>query len=509
MKGSLFSKLMLYLTLFFVLLCGLTYLILSTGFENYYLKSREDNLKTNVKEIAEIYTREGATEELTPLIERKKEEGVVIEIIQPGTTSATVESLSFIQTHLPKSITLAQGQGKHDGSGKGQNGNENGHNADGETHGNGQGQQQKLEDQINEHASGEMFTVITGNNDHEVEWMTYKETVTDGAQIVGRIPSYSIHEVIQMVRHYLIFFLIIIFIISLIFAYFFSRSISKPLVNLKNISREMGNLNFSEKYKGKRKDEIGELGETLNGISAELESTIGKLQVELNKERTLEKMRKRFTAQVSHEIQTPLAVIKSYAEALEDGLIDDETEKVGYYQTVAKEADKVSTIASDLLDLAQIESKAYSLKKEKESPVALMEAVIERYAQTHPEKNIVYHNAITSELTVNIDRKRMEQVLYNLLNNAIKHVEPETGKIEVTSKVMSENWTVDVYNEGQSIPENDIDQIWEYFYKAKSDKRGTGLGLAIVKGIILGHGGNVFVENEENGVRFKVTVPIL
>ena len=270
----------------------------------------------------------------------------------------------------------------------------------------------------------------------------------------------------------------------------------------------MGNLNFSQKYRGFRKDEIGQLGETLNHISDELEGAILKLQEELDKERTFEKMRQRFTAQVSHEIQTPLAVIKSYAEALEDGILENREEEREYFVTIQKEADKISGIASDLLDLAQIESGAYQLKKETVFGVEVIASVVERFVNTYPEKNISFNNHCDPERKLTMDRKRMEQVFYNLLNNAIKHVSPADGVIQVGCETQGKEWIVSVYNVGKSIPENEINQIWEYFYKAHSDKKGTGLGLAIVKGIIICHGGKVAVDNRDNGVWFEVRLPL-
>lgn len=107
-----------------------------------------------------------------------------------------------------------------------------------------------------------------------------------------------------------------------------------------------------------------------------------------------------------------------------------------------------------------------------------------------------------------MDRKRMEQVFYNLLNNAIKHVSPTDGIIQVGCESQEKEWIVSVYNVGKSIPQDEINQIWEYFYKAQSDKKGTGLGLAIVKGIIICHGGKVAVDNRDNGVWFEVRLPL-
>ena len=294
------------------------------------------------------------------------------------------------------------GAGAGTGSGTGNGSGSGSGTGSGTEHGSGSGagQQNSIENQVSEHQQDESFVIVLGNEDHQVEWLTHKVVADDGAQIIGRIPLYSVHEVIDIVENFLLVFLIVVFVCSLLFAYFFARGISKPIVSLNRISREMGNLNFAQKYKGHRKDEIGQLGETLNHISDELEEAILKLQEELNKERTFEKMRQRFTAQVSHEIQTPLAVIKSYAEALEDGILENRDEELDYFVTIQREADKISGIASDLLDLAQIESGAYQLKKETISGVEVITSVVERFVNTYPEKNIVFKNRSDPEFKI-------------------------------------------------------------------------------------------------------------
>ena len=542
MRSSIFSRLMVYLGVFFLILCSLTYYVLSSYFEVYYTQSRTEALIAKTEEVQTIYNREGLTPELQALIDVAGEEGTVIQIISQQPVS---EEISFVnittieQTESQKSDGLVIGQveglrkiiieekrlgagGEHSGAGNGSGegagsgsgsgsgsgmGNGNG-TGNGSGTGQGQGQQISIESQVAEHHQGESFVIVLGNSDHQVEWLTHKLVANDGAQIIGRIPLYSVHDVIKIVENFLLIFLIVILACSLVFAYFFASGISKPIINLNQISKEMGNLNFAEKYKGRRRDEIGQLGETLNHISDELEGAILKLQEELNKERTFEKMRQRFTAQVSHEIQTPLAVIKSYAEALEDGILEDRDEELDYFVTIQKEADKISGIASDLLDLAQIESGAYQLKKENVSGVEVIASVVARFVNTYPEKKIVFDNRCDPEFKITMDRKRMEQVFYNLLNNAIKHVSPTDGIIQVGCETQANEWIVSVYNVGKSIPENEIDQIWEYFYKAQSDKKGTGLGLAIVKGIIICHGGKVAVDNRDNGVWFEVRLPM-
>ncbi|WP_296558838.1 HAMP domain-containing sensor histidine kinase [uncultured Acetobacterium sp.] len=539
---------MLYLGAFFLMLCLLTYYVLGSYFEVYYTQKRTAVLIEKTNQAGTIYNQSGLTAELQAFIDLAKEEGIVIQIIQKqsGADPVSWESVTpyqlmvsqliarnaknqadnWAKITIEKKYLAAQnehsGAGKQPGAGAGtgnslSNGSGSGNGAgsgsgpgSGGEHGMGfgAGQQRSLESQVKEHQQGESFVIVLGNNDQLVEWLTHKVVAADESQIIGRIPLYSVHEVIDIVENFLLVFLMIIFTCSLLFAYFFSRGISKPIASLNHISREMGNLNFTKKYQGTRKDEIGQLGETLNHISDELEGAILKLQEELTKERTFEKMRQRFTAQVSHEIQTPLAVIKSYAEALEDGILENGEEEREYFVTIQKEADKISAIASDLLDLAQIESGAYQLKKESVYGGAVIASVVERFVNTYPEKNIVFDNHCEPEIKMIIDRKRMEQVLYNLLNNAIKHVSPADGMIRVGCEIQEKEWIVSVYNVGKSIPKNEINQIWEYFYKAQSDKKGTGLGLAIVKGIIICHGGKVAVDNRDKGVWFEVRLPL-
>jgi signal transduction histidine kinase len=534
---------MLYLGAFFLVLCLMTYYVLGSYFEVYYTEKRTAVLIDKTSQAAAMYNQGGLTPELQSYIDVAEEEGIVIQIIQQQTGTAAVSLVTVSTKNESVEIVAASqafdgadqtdgsgptivekkrlaagnehsGAGSESGAGSGSgtgNGSGSGSGTgSGSEHGSGSGagQQNSIENQVREHQQDESFVIVLGNDDHQVEWLTHKVVAVDGAQIIGRIPLYSVHEVVEIVENFLLVFLIIVFACSLLFAYFFSRGISRPIVSLNRLSREMGNLNFTQKYQGARKDEIGQLGETLNHISDELEGAILKLQEELDKERTFEKMRQRFTAQVSHEIQTPLAVIKSYAEALEDGILENREEEREYFVTIQKEADKISGIASDLLDLAQIESGAYQLKMESVFGVEVIASVVERFLNTYPEKNIIFNNRCDPEKKLTMDRKRMEQVFYNLLNNAIKHVNPTDGIIQVGCEIREKEWIVSVYNVGKSIPENEINQIWEYFYKAQSDKKGTGLGLAIVKGIIVCHGGKVAVDNRDNGVWFEVRLPL-
>ncbi len=505
MKSSIFSRLMLYLLLFFALILGISYLALSSYFESYYTQKRLDDLERRTHEIILQYEKRGIDADLEALIQAYGEEGTVIQITKANDQTAKIYlEISRKMAYPSKKETFNGliGQGsderKGNGSGKG-DGSANGGLADGYRHG------LTFEEQISNYQSGQSFITLLESANQEVEWLTYKELAADGAQVTGRIPLYSVNEVIDVVQSFLLVFLSLVFLTSLVFAYFFAKGISKPIVELNEIAKNMGTLDFSRKYQGKRRDEVGQLGQTLNAISDKLEKALSDLKAELSKERTLEKMRQRFTATVSHEIQTPLAIIKSHAEGLEDHIPESQKERMDYYQIIQEESDKVSAIASDLLDLAQIESGVYRLKKEKTVVDDFLKKILKTYQKSYPELKLGLDHQGTG--MISIDPNRMEQVFNNIIANAIKHLKPKDGWIKIQSRLEKETWNISIYNDGLKIPEKELSQIWDYFYMGDANKKGTGLGLAISKGIIACHGGMVWVENEEKGVSFLFEIP--
>ncbi len=494
MKSSIFSRLMTYLSLFFLVLIGVSYLALSTYFESYYSQKRLDDLERRTHEIISHYDEKGIDGDLEALIEAYGQEGTVIQITKDNGPIAKIH-LSISRKMSPPAGAgsgqgKAQGEGKADGTGKTET-------PEGHRRG------LTFEEQILNYQPGESFITLLETANQEVEWLTYKEVAADGTQVTGRIPLYSVNEVIEIVQGFLLVFLSLVFLASLVFAYFFARGISRPIVELNKIAQGLGALDFSQVYQGKRADEVGQLGATLNAISQQLENTLTDLRAELNKEKTLEKMRQRFTATVSHEIQTPLAIIKSHAEALEDDIPDNQAERMAYYQIIQDESDKISAIASDLLDLAQIESGVYRLKKERIIVADFFKDLLKAYQPSHPQLTLDHRGGET----IWIDPYRMEQVFKNVIGNAIKHLAPKDGAIAIDSHLDQKMWHISIYNDGPTIAESDLGQIWQYFYMADGNKKGTGLGLAIAKGIINCHGGQIGVKNCQNGVAFLIDLP--
>jgi signal transduction histidine kinase len=312
--------------------------------------------------------------------------------------------------------------------------------------------------------------------------------------------------VVVLVQKFFLYFGIANAAVFVLFAFFFSRSMSRPLRELNAIAAEMGKLNFSLQYNGNRRDEIGQLGGTLNALMKRLENTISQLKGELSKEKTLEKMRTQFTAQVSHELQTPLSVIKGYAEALADNLYAGE-EAEDAYRILVNEAEKLSSMVDDLLNLSQIEAGAYVLNKQKFSLQAMFNKLDGRYRVFADEKRIHLHINVPDDASCFGDEQRLEQAVNNILTNAMKHT-PDDGNIFITLTQNEENIVITVENDGDPISKEDLPHIFESYYRGKSSARGTGLGLAITKHIITLHGGSITAANTKRGVLFEIILPL-
>lgn len=341
----------------------------------------------------------------------------------------------------------------------------------------------------------------------DTSWLSYLTQTQDANLILGRVSFESMNSVVHIVQQFLLYFGIAITLSFLIFAFLFARSISRPLRKLNNIAFEMGKLNFSMQYEGRRIDEIGQLGNTLNSLTRNLENTITQLKGELSKEKTLEKMRTDFTAQVSHELQTPLSVIKGYAEALVDNVYAaDETSEV--YSILLTEAEKISHMVDDLLDLSQMEAGVYVVRKKEFSLYNLIQKVYDHY---HALPN---DNRFTLSLNTDYpkdamwfgDPLRIEQAIRNILTNAIKHV-TDGGNIKIWLVQANNKTKLSVENDGAHIPGSELNRIFDSYYQGKTHTKGAGLGLAITRHIVKLHDGEIIARNTDSGVIFDIILP--
>jgi len=345
----------------------------------------------------------------------------------------------------------------------------------------------------------------------KINFMVLKHQMNNKDVLILRQPLAPISESVTVAAQFIVLTGILSILAGCFWAFFFAKKITLPILELNRIAQSMSQLNFSQKCTMNRSDEFGELGKSINHLSDQLDTAISELNqknaqlmADVEKERKLDKMRKDFVSSVSHELKTPLSLILGYAEGLKENIAQDESSKNYYCCVIMDEAEKMDKLVRDLLNLSQIESGFYQLKKSDFDLSILLSDISLKYLTILADKGITL--TIDKKVClVNGDILRIEQVLLNLLNNALEHTE-FTKTIKIFVKNMEDCKRVFVYNSGQQIPDESLDKIWTSFYKvdkARTREYGRyGLGLSIVRAIQELHGYPYGVENTNDGVLF-------
>jgi two-component system sensor histidine kinase VicK len=232
---------------------------------------------------------------------------------------------------------------------------------------------------------------------------------------------------------------------------------------------------------------------------------------DITKQQKLEEMRKEFVANVSHELRTPLTSIKSYAETLLDGALEDNEIAVNFLKVINSEADRMTRLVKDLLQLSRLDNQQMQWNMKKVSLVELVKSSVDKIMMEAKAKGQRLECLSENEIPdIMADYDRLEQVMLNILSNAIKYT-PERGKITISVAKVSGDICVKIADNGIGIPKEDMTRIFERFYrvdKARSrEMGGTGLGLAIAKEIIEAHSGSITITSETGGGT-EVTVKI-
>lgn len=284
-----------------------------------------------------------------------------------------------------------------------------------------------------------------------------------------------------------------------------SRKLIRPLVKMEETARHIAEGEFGRQIEVASEDEVGRLARSFNSMSTQLKEKIEAIE-------RLDSLRQELLSDVSHELRTPLTVIQGFSEAVLDGLVKSKEQEQLYLRNIIDESERLRRLVDDLLDLKGLEAAQTFDEMEYVVLNKLVQITVERLRHMANSKEIKLALAVPEQnITVwgNIDR--LKQVLTNLLDNAIKHSEAgSTVRVELG---MKNNCTfISVKNSGPGIPREELENIWERFYKVdKSRSRrgnGTGLGLSIVKKIVEMHGGKVSAESEPgHGAVFTVYLP--
>jgi signal transduction histidine kinase len=293
--------------------------------------------------------------------------------------------------------------------------------------------------------------------------------------------------------------------IALTVAYFLSRSITLPIRRMKETAEQIAKGDLTPRVKIRSKDELRELAESLNTMADELQQKIEDL-------RRMDRIRTDFVANVSHELRTPLTLIKGYTETLQSEAIADK-DRAGRFVSIIKEhTDRLGNIVEDLLTLSKLESSKDLVDRERFDLKVLIEDVALGFGHAIASKKQTLNvNSRGEGFRINADRDKIEQVLVNLIDNAVKYT-GENGQIELSVEALDREIRITVRDTGIGIAKEHLDRIFERFYradKARSRKLGgTGLGLSIAKHIVLAHNGKITIDSDlGKGTTVTVSVP--
>ncbi len=357
-----------------------------------------------------------------------------------------------------------------------------------------------------------------------INFILLSGTLNNGAEILIRMPITLIKESVEISNKFLYLIALMAVVLGGIAITWITERFTKPIEELNDIANKMAKLDFTKKYRiHDNNDEIDELGKSINTMSVKLEETIEKLrrnnmelERDIEEKSKIDEMRKQFISDVSHELKTPIALIQGYSEGLIENVNSDEESRKFYADVILDEAGKMDILVKKLLELMKLEYGEREFHDAKFDVVELIHEIIRNSKVMLEEQKIKVEFKEKEPVYVFADNFYIEQVIRNYFTNAIKNIQKVKGqkkiKISLQEQLEKETVKVAVFNSGQPISEENLNRIWNRFYKVdKSRNRnsgGTGIGLALVKAIMNQYGTDFGVQNKKDGVEFYFEVKL-
>lgn len=351
-----------------------------------------------------------------------------------------------------------------------------------------------------------------------ITFLMFTTKLDNGYKLYIRMPFASIRESVNISNNFLYLFGGFTILIGGIVVSFISKKFTSPILELNAIANKMSKLDFSHKYPATDSDdEINNLGRSINTMSDKLERTIKQLRetnIELEKDieekSKIDEMRKQFISDVSHELKTPISLIQGYSEGLIENVNTDEENRKFYAEVILDEANKMDKLVKQLLELMKLEYGKRDFNNKEFDICELIKEVIRKSKVMLEERNIEVVFNEQNQVMVLADDFYIEQVVTNYFTNAIKHAKEKNGKkmirIDIASNIENNTARIRVFNTGDNISEEDLNRIWNRFYKVDESRNredgGTGIGLSLVKAIMHNYKKDYGVTNKEDGVEF-------
>ena len=301
----------------------------------------------------------------------------------------------------------------------------------------------------------------------------------------------------SVLKNQLIYVVIGVIILAIIISLFLSKKLSKPIVSITDKAKKLAEGNYNVRFEESDILEINELSNTLNYLEDEMSKT--------------DEYRRDLMANVSHDLKTPLTMIKAYAEMVRDLSYKDDKKRTENLNVIIEESDRLNLLVNDILELSKLQSGNTELELEEYDLVKELKQIIKRYDIIKETENYTLIVKTPKKAIINADKKRINQVIYNLINNAINYT-GDDKKVYINILDNNDNYRIEIKDTGKGIDKKDLEHIWDKYYKKeKNHKRnvvGTGLGLSIVKNILIEHNYKYGVESKKDkGSTFYFEIP--
>lgn len=311
------------------------------------------------------------------------------------------------------------------------------------------------------------------NPDFESYALLYGIEVDNGYVYLFTMLS-NVNKNYTLIKDQLIYITIVVIILAIIISLFLAKVLSEPIVDITEKSKLVANGNYNVVFEKNGIKEIDELADTLNYLESEVSKT--------------DNYRRDLMANVSHDLKTPLTMIKAYAEMVRDITYKNKKKREEDLNVIIEETDRLNNLVGDILTLSKLQANSDTLEIESFDLNKEIIGILKRYDYLKETEGYVIESEMPKEVIVRADKNKINQVIYNLVNNAINYTENKKVLIKITED--KKDYLIEIKNAGQ-IKDKDIEHIWDRYYKNdKKHKRnvvGTGLGLSIVKSILESH----------------------
>ena len=335
------------------------------------------------------------------------------------------------------------------------------------------------------------------NNKFKNETLIYALKLNNDTYAFINASLEPLDSTIKILSSQFVFTTIVVLIVSLWVGYLISKKLSKPITQISKEAKKLADGNFNANFKTATDIyEINDLEDSLNYTKCELEKT--------------ENLKRDLMANVSHDLKTPLTMIKAYAEMVRDITYNNKEKREENLNTIIEETDRLTLLVNDILDLSAVQAGGSNIKIEEINLIELINQVIKKFNILVEQENYQFIFTHPDNVVIKADYKRMYQVIYNLINNAINYT-GENKKVFINITNNKKDYLIEIKDTGKGIKQEDIKHIWDKYYhsdkKHKRNNYGIGLGLSIVKNILQSHNYKYGVKSNSNGATFYFEIP--